>query len=215
MSAGRQAGGALLLVMSLLAALSMLVLSSSQLIISAQRLVDNVQDRRRARILAQQALLGAEEWVWRLDRRLDMASRAAKPADLYGEGSLFSPSCRGPQGKGLCEPQEPPERRRSGEVPLLHPCGNSREFALEPAPAQSWCPQQVRSGALSWANPRYVVELIDPGFRAPDGSPGRLYRITVRAWGRNAYSAVTLQSWYRVGEGSAEGRRLNWGESKE
>ncbi len=213
--ASRQRGGALLLVLSLLAALSMLALSSSQLTISAQRLADNVQDRRRAQLLARQALLGAEDWVWRLDRRLDMAALAARPAELYGEGRLFPPNCHGPQGKGLCEPKEPPERRANGAVPLLHPCGNSRAFPLEPEPAQSRCPQQVRSGGLSWANPRYVVELIDPGFLARDGSPGRLYRITVRAWGRTPYSSVTLQSWYRVGDGEAAGRRLNWEERRE
>ncbi|WP_225547237.1 pilus assembly protein [Chromobacterium violaceum] len=208
MSRTRQAGGALPLVMSLLAVLGLLVLSSSRQLAGEARLASNSQDRQRAETQARQALLGAEQWVWRMDRRLGLG--AVDPARLYGEGRLFPPSCDGIEGKGLCEPMAPPHRRQVGGQSLLHPCGNSREYPLEPGPSQTACPQRVRGGALNWANPRYVVELIDPRFGESAGD--RLYRITVRAWGRHPQSEVTLQSWYRVGEGVAEGRRLDWRE---
>ncbi|MEO9385963.1 pilus assembly protein [Chromobacterium phragmitis] len=207
----RQAGGALPLVLSLLALVSLLVLSSSRQLESVGRQADNAEDRQRAETQARQALLGAEQWVWRLDRRLALA--AADPDKLYGEGRLFPPSCDGAEGKGLCEPREPPHRRRVNDQDLLHPCGNSREYALSPGGPQTGCPQRVRGGAFGWWNPRYVVELIDPRFG--DAARDRLYRITVRAWGRQPQNAVTLQSWYRVGEEADEGRRLDWREVEE
>lgn len=211
MNARRQSGGALPLVMSLLAVLGLLVLTSSRQLTGAGRLAANAQDRQRAEMQARQALSGAEQWVWRMDRRLGLD--AADPAKLYGEGRLFPPSCEGTEGKGLCEPMAPPHRRRVGGQPLLHPCGNSREYALEPGLPQTGCPQRVRGGALSWANPRYVVELVDPRFG--DAAKDRLYRITVRAWGHHPLSVVTLQSWYRVGQDADEGRRLDWREVAE
>ncbi|WP_434632631.1 pilus assembly PilX family protein [Chromobacterium sp. CV08] len=212
MSPARHGGGALPLVLSLLAVLGLLVLSSSQQLVSVQRQADNAQDRQRAQLLARRALRGAEQWVWRMDRRLALA--AADPGELYGEGRLFSPGCSGPEGRGLCEPQQPPQRRRLDGHPLLHPCGRSREYALEDMAPQTGCPHRVRSGALSWANPRYVVELVDPRFGAA-GDRGRLYRITVRAWGHHPFSVATLQSWYRVGGEAEPGRRLSWMEVAE
>ncbi|POA97422.1 hypothetical protein C2134_16450 [Chromobacterium sinusclupearum] len=211
MNHSAQRGGTLLMVMGLLSLLAMLVLSSSQLILSARLLAANAQERRRAEGLARQALRGAEQWVWQWDLKNDMASRASDPGKLYGHESVFSPTCHGTQGKGLCEPTTPPEKQSLNGVPLLHPCGNSREYELEPSVKQWQCPQGVRAGSLSWANPRYVVELIDPRFGSGQNGPARLYRITVRAWGHSRFSAVTLQSWYRVDNGG-EGRRLGWEE---
>ncbi|WP_158253678.1 pilus assembly protein [Chromobacterium alticapitis] len=211
MSGGKQGGATLLMVMSLLSLLAMLVLSSSQLILNARLQIANAQERRRAEGLARQALSGAERWVLQWDGLNDMESLAAEPAKLYGPGAPFAPDCHGTHGKGLCEPTAPPEKQSQGGVPLLHPCGNSREYELEPGLPQWHCPQGVRAGRLTWSNPRYVVELIDPRFGAGSGDPARLYRITVRAWGHSRHSAATMQSWYRVGAAGA-GRRLGWEE---
>jgi type IV pilus assembly protein PilX len=48
--------------------------------------------------------------------------------------------------------------------------------------------------------PRYTVELLDSNYTdAVTGTTGAsLYRITSRAWGRNANTQVTLQSYYVV-----------------
>ncbi|WP_168209760.1 pilus assembly protein [Chromobacterium paludis] len=206
-----QAGGSLLMIMALLSLLAMLVLSSAQLILSARASTVNAQERSRTEVVAHQALSGAERWIRQWDGLSDMASLADEPAKLYGHGAPFAPNCHGSHGKGMCEPTMPPEKQAHGGVPLLHPCGNSREYPLEPSLPQWQCPQGVRSGRLVWANPRFVVELIDPRFGAAAGAPARLYRVTVRAWGRSRYSVVTLQSWYRV-DGAGLGHRLGWTE---
>ncbi|UTH75314.1 pilus assembly protein [Chromobacterium sp. IIBBL 290-4] len=212
MSAG-QRGAALLMVTALLAMLSLLALSVSQNVVGLARLQRNVSDRQRAAQSAGLALPQAEAWVAALDKKLNMADRAQKPADLYGPAGIFPPHCQGPAGKGVCEPTVPPHKRMQDGVLVLHPCGTSQELALETGQTQPWCPAKVRHGVNHWANPRFMVELVDPRFPV-EGQPGtaRLYRITVRAWGLSERSAATMQSWYRVvrlEDMSVQGKRLN------
>ncbi|WP_024304270.1 PilX N-terminal domain-containing pilus assembly protein [Pseudogulbenkiania sp. MAI-1] len=211
-TAGRlnQRGSALVVALLVLVMMTMVVLASSRLIVDEQRIGSNQNDRQSTFQLAELALKAAEAKVLELDESLGVASKSDEA--LFGSAGVFSETCRNdanPAGwsRGLCadsqqlgrEVAQSWERTVSvGEktVPTLHPCGNALEYPFKRSVGQGHCPDVVSPDGL-WANPRYQIELVDKNHQDSDGG-GRLYRITVRAWGQNANSVVTLQSYYVV-----------------
>jgi type IV pilus assembly protein PilX len=206
----RQRGSVLIVALMVLTMMTMVVLASSRLIVDEQRIGSNQSDRQSTFQLAELALKAAEARVQDLDQALDVVNKSEDA--LFGASGLFSTNCRNganPAGwqSGLCATSaqvgggaaQPWERTVSvgkQSVPTLHPCGNALEYAFKSGAVQNRCPDVVSLDGL-WANPRYQIELVDKNYQDSDGG-GRLYRITVRAWGQNANSVVTLQSYYVV-----------------
>lgn len=206
----RQRGSALIVALMVLLMMTLVVLASSRLIVDEQRIGSNQSDRQATFQLAELALKAAEARVAEMDQALDVAGKSDDA--LFGAGGVFSASCRNdanPAGwqSGLCATSaqvgggalQSWERTVSvgkQSVPALHPCGNALEYAFKSGAVQNRCPDVVTLDGV-WANPRYLIELVDRNYQDSDGG-GRLYRLTVRAWGKNANSVVTLQSYYVV-----------------
>lgn len=208
----RQRGSALIVALMVLVMMTMVVLASSRLIVDEQRISSNQADRQSTFQLAELTLTAAEARTLAMDGELDVAGKSDKVLFGSGADSVFTASCQNdanPAGwrRGLCASSQqlgsavaqPWERSVSignKTVSALHPCGNALEYPFKSSVAQGRCPDVVSLDGL-WANPRYQIELVDKNYQDGDGG-GRLYRITVRAWGQNANSAVTLQSYYVV-----------------
>ena len=213
-SAGRlrQRGSALIVALMVLLMMTMVVLASSRLIVDEQRIGSNQSDRQSTFQLAELALKAAEAKALELDTAFDVASKSDEALFGSGDDGVFTESCRNdanPAGwrSGLCagsrqlgravaQPWERTVSVGNKTVPTLHPCGNALEYPFKRSVGQGRCPDVVSPDGL-WANPRYQIELLDKNHQDSDGG-GRLYRITVRAWGQNANSVVTLQSYYVV-----------------
>ena len=211
-----QRGHTLTVALMLLMLVSMAVVGSARLMLDEQRIGANQTDRHLAFELAELALRQGEAEAEQLDAELDVAGRSEDA--LWGRNGLFTAGCANAGNperwrQGLCAPPGRGGQQtmpwlgvrtyvasegavRGGTVSLLHPCGQAREFAYETPRAQNRCAAVV-SGSRVWANPRYLIELVDPAHSDARGS-GRLYRITARAWGKSANTVVTLQSFYLV-----------------
>jgi type IV pilus assembly protein PilX len=125
--------------------------------------------------------------------------------ELRGPTSPFTLTCRQPRNpppwqQGLCLSAAlagqaypaPWQQRDTAGLELLHPCGAARRVALQPVSSGNYCPG-VAPGPWYWADPHYLIELLDPRYPAPDGR-GLLFRVTARGWGKQAGSVATLQS---------------------
>lgn len=206
----KQHGGALIVALMVLIMMTMVVLTSSRLIIEEQRIGSNQSERQSTFQLAELALKAAEARTLEMDAVLDVANKDEEA--LFGANGLFTENCRNDANlagwrRGLCAGSlhlgravAPPWERTvsAGKktVPTLHPCGNALEYPFKRSRGQGRCSSVMPLDGL-WANPRYLIELLDKNHQDSEGG-GRLYRITVRAWGQNANSVVTLQSYYVV-----------------
>jgi type IV pilus assembly protein PilX len=207
----KQQGSVLLAVLVLLFVFTLTILANSRQLLIEQHISSNWVDKQRAQQLAFITLDVAEQRSRQLDRLLAELDTAA----LYGnagDGGIFNRDCsnsENPAGfiQGLCldsghQPQLQPVEDRSslkhGKVQaILSPCGNSLEHQVQRA--ASICRNgNALQGKELWTNPRYVIELIDHHYAREHAPTARLYRITVRAWGNNRNSAVTLQRYVMI-----------------
>jgi len=198
-----------------------LVLGISRLLRDEQRIGSNLDDALLAFQLAESGLRAGEAALPAIPLLDGLAVMDAR--DLAGPASPFTLSCRQPRNpqawqKGLClsaalagQAQLPPWLQEDAGIALLHPCGAARRVVLQSLPAGSHCPG-VSPGPWYWADPHYLVELLDPRYPATPG-PGILFRVTARGWGRQAGSQVTVQSHVVLlpeRAGSWQPRRLSW-----
>jgi len=218
MRALRQQGSALLAITPLLLVMGLMLAASAQRLATERRSAANQADRLSAFQAAEAALVEAEQQAVRLDRELGIA--AQPEAALFGAAGLFSDDCRNPANpagwqSGLCRPaqagqpeREPPWLRLvttgGRRWPLLHPCGHARELVLDRRATTRCSSGDVLAGGTLWANPRYLVELLQRDYSDEQGNAGRLYRLSARGWGRNRHSEATLQSYGLVPETAAE-----------
>ncbi|MDN0084141.1 pilus assembly protein PilX [Crenobacter sp. SG2305] len=210
-----QRGSTLLAILPLLVVMGLMVATSSQRLANERRIAANQADRQYAMQAAEAALARGEQQAVRLDRELGIAGRP--DAELFGSAGLFSDDCRNPANpvgwqSGLCRAgladREPPwlkvVTQGGRRWPLLHPCGHARELVLDSRAALRCNTGDVLAGGTLWANPRYLIELLQRDYRDELGRNGRLYRISARGWGRNRYSQATLQSYLLVPDAAAE-----------
>jgi len=198
-----------------------LVLGVSRLLRDEQRIGSNLDDALLAFQLAESGLRAGEAALFTIPQLHRLA--AMEVGALKGTDSPFTLSCHQPRNpppwqKGLClsatlagQAQSPPWQQDEAGIPLLHPCGAARRVALQSLPASSHCPG-VSPGPWYWADPHYLVELLDPRYPAKPG-PGILFRVTARGWGRQAGSQSTVQSHIVLQPdraGSWQPRRLSW-----
>jgi type IV pilus assembly protein PilX len=202
--------------------LTVVVLGVGRLLRNEQRIGSNLDDAQLAFRLAETALQAGEAALPSLPQ---LAGLGAMPAvELRGPTSPFTLTCRQPRNpppwqQGLCLSAAlagqaypaPWQQRDASGLALLHPCGAARRVPLQPVSSGNYCPG-VAPGPWYWADPHYLIELLDPHYPAPDGR-GLLFRVTARGWGKQAGSVVTLQSHVLLRPEGSQGRqwqRLSW-----
>ncbi|RXZ43649.1 pilus assembly PilX family protein [Crenobacter cavernae] len=202
---GGQRGSVLIASLIILLAFTLIILGSSQQLLVEQRISSNQNDRQKAFQLAQLTLGAGEKAAIALDVDINSLDDAA----LFGTGGRFDGSCLNSlQQKGMCldaahgshlaAAWERSIDRNSRSFPMLHPCGNALEYSVDPVARTDCANGKVTAGSQLWANPRYIIELLDSHYTDARSISGRLYRITARAWGHNENTQVTLQSHYVV-----------------
>ena len=172
MPAGAQAGASLIVSLILLAVIALLVVYGAQPMLTEQKISSNQNDRNMAFQLAELGLKAGESYV-----------ATNKPAL-----SSFAADCTG----GLCLPSQSAGGTNAWE--------RSNVFTGSYNKSLQCTSCTFSAGSDSQQKPRYIVELLDTNYSdAITGTTGvTLYRITSRAWGRNANTQVTLQSYYVV-----------------
>jgi type IV pilus assembly protein PilX len=187
--ASRQRGMALLLVMTLLLCCSVLLAALQGLQLDETRQLRHQQDWWQAMQFAEYALAAAEQGLGELGRAT--GSAAWFSADCQ---SLAAPAA---WRAGLCaragpDGVSPPPWRRAA----TWRAGAERCMQIA-------YPHYGRKGPAA-RPPCAIIELLDPAYPG-----GGLYRVTVRAWGRDAKTMVHLQSYFQSG---ATAHRLAWRE---
>jgi Tfp pilus assembly protein PilX len=217
-----QHGMVLLTALLWLMLLTVLVLGVSRWLRDEQRIGSNLDDAQLAFRLAETALQAGEAALPGLPQ---LARLGAMPAvELTGPTSPFTLTCRQPHNpppwqQGLCLSAAlagqaypaPWQQRDAAGIALLHPCGAAQRVALQPLSSGHYCPG-VAPGPWYWADPHYLIELLDPRYPTPDGK-GLLFRVTARGWGRQADSVATLQSHVLLepeGRQARQWQRLSW-----
>lgn len=211
--ASQQRGAVLLTALVFLLAFTLAVLGSSQQLLTERRIDINQNDQALADSLAWIVLSAAEQQVQSINTSL----AGLTAGELYGEGGqagVFTRDCRN-QGiqraprYGLCldvahsrelspVASRMVERPDLGQIALLSPCGHALEYQAD-ASARTDCTRNiVYGGKTLWANPRYVIELIDPLYTDHTMQASHLYRITARAWGKDKDTEATAEHYVAV-----------------
>jgi type IV pilus assembly protein PilX len=167
---GSQRGASLIVSLILLAVIALLVVYGAQPLLTEQKIASNQNDRTLAFQLAELGLKSGEGYV-----------AANKPV-----ASAFATDCSG----GLCLPSQSAGGSNAWE----------RSNVFTGSYTNSLPCSTCTITADTMQKPRYTIELLDSNYSdAVTGTTGAsLYRITSRAWGRNANTQVTLQSYYVV-----------------
>ena len=165
-----QRGASLIVSLILLAVIALLVVYGAHPLLTEQKIASNQNDRTLAFQLAELGLKAGESYV-----------ATNKPTS-----SSFVAACTG----GLCLPSQSAGGTNAWERSNVFT--GTYNNSLQ-------CTTCTITGETT-QKPRYIVELLDSNYTdAVTGTSGAsLYRITSRAWGRNANTQVTLQSYYVV-----------------
>ena len=218
----KQCGVVLLTALLWLMLLTIVTLGVGRLLRDEQRIGSNLDDAQLAFRLAETALQAGEAALPTLPQ---LARLSAMPVvELRGSDSPFTLSCRQPRNappwqQGLCLSAAlagqaypaPWQQHDAAGIALLHPCGAAQRVVLQPVSSGNYCPG-VAPGPWYWADPHYLIELLDSRYPAPDGK-GLLFRVTARGWGRQATSMATLQSHVLLAPEGNKGwswQRLSW-----
>lgn len=177
----RQQGYALFIVLMMMVVIALLVVTATQSYNTEQRISTNDADRKLATTLAEVALREGENQIFDIEE-----------SNLNGEKTKFTEECK----DGLCYTQDVNSNGNFIEE------GNS---TLDDAGKEAWkrkcdtslCidvngteyPLDKKSGIAK--NPRYIIEYL--GTNSADKRS--IYRVTAKAWGKNAKTQVVLQSY--------------------
>lgn len=211
-----QQGMVLLTALLWLLLLTTTVLGVSRLLRDEQRIGSNLDDALLAFLLAESGLRAGETALPAipfLHRLETMTAAALSSADSPFTLSCHQPHNPSPWQQGLClsaalagQEYPPPWQPNQAGVTLLHPCGAARRVVLQQVPSSNHCPG-VTPGPWYWADPHYLVELLDPHYLTPQGV-GILFRVTARGWGKQAGSVATVQSHVLLEPAGSTGHRL-------
>jgi type IV pilus assembly protein PilX len=212
-----QRGVVLLTALLWLMLLTVVALGIGRLLRDEQHIGSNLDDAQLAFRLAETALQAGEAALPGLPQLARLGAMSA--VELNGPTSPFTLTCRQPRNpppwqQGLCLSAAlagqaypaPWQQRDSAGLALLHPCGAAQRVALQPVSSGHYCPG-VTPGPWYWADPHYLVELLDPHYLTPQG-PGILFRVTARGWGKQAGSVATVQSHVLLELAGSAGHRL-------
>ena len=166
----RQQGYALFIVLMMMVVIALLVVTATQSYNTEQRISTNDADRKLATTLAEAALREGENQIF----------------DIESKKTTFTAKCE----KGLCST---PNVKSNGDFTEE---GNPTVDAWKRKCDKSLCidangteyPLDKKSGIVN--NPRYIIEYLGKT------TEGRItYRVTAKAWGKNANTQVVLQSY--------------------
>ena len=206
-NAQSQQGYALIITVVILIAATFLVVSGSRSLMVDQTVAATDADKRLAANMADETLKFVEKDILPdMDRNvfkvLDAAGKTSSADVTTYLNDVFTANCknsvigegRGGDGYqiGLCQSGDAPAAQR-GE---LAPCGDSLEYTANNT-GGTCVSSDVVAGNATWANPKYVIELVSPSgdYRA---NTVHTYRVTVKAWGRNRNTTSILEAYYSV-----------------
>ena len=166
----RQQGYALFIVLMMMVVIALLVVTATQSYNTEQRISTNDADRKLATTLAEATLREGENQIF----------------DIEGKKTTFTAKCE----KGLCSTPNVKSNDDFTEE------GNPTVDAWKRKCDKSLCidangteyPLDKKSGIVN--NPRYIIEYLG---KTTEGQI--TYRVTAKAWGKNANTQVVLQSY--------------------
>ncbi|AUZ04342.1 hypothetical protein ADP71_05620 [Vitreoscilla sp. C1] len=188
----KQQGFTLYIVLVLMAIIATLVLAGGQTLNTEMRISSNDADKKYAFGLAEEALKAGELYALETIHPTEVLANPlitssleelVPRADVFfdemvGSGKLFTEDC----DNGLC-------------APAMEQSGGSGAYADTPAWKRDIFVdgksiEYILSDANVSQSPRYIIEFLGPSADVSN----TLYRVTARAWGRNATTEVTVQS---------------------
>ncbi len=201
-----QRGYALIITVVILIAATLLVVSGSRSLIVDQTVATTDGDKRLAANIADETLKYVEQEILpEMDKEVfkKIAGKTSSSEIATYLDTVFTANCtnteinEGRKGEGyyegLCQAGESPAAQRGA----LSPCGDSLEYSINGTGGSCTASGVVADGNTTWANPKYVIELVSPPGDYKDNTV-HTYRVTVKAWGRSRNTASILEAYYSV-----------------
>ena len=214
----KQRGFSLFLVLILMLVIALLVIVTSQSANTELRISSNEADRKYAMSLAENGLNAAEEKINELANGIAAASASAASASATSTGSsnknksvVFTANCE----NGLCLPAKGTFETKDSEKPF--------EFGSVEATIAAWercannpsnsstndcqgktvidkavCEKAKTCIADGGGNAHYIIEYLGSRKDKDDYTVYSYFRVTSRAYGKNADTVVTLQSYVEL-----------------
>ncbi len=74
---------------------------------------------------------------------------------------------------------------------ILDSCAGSLSFSVNKTGGEC---EPDKPGNVAWKNPRYIIEPMSDATVSP-----RIYRVTIKAWGKNENTSTIIQAYYSLG----------------
>ena len=198
--------------------IALLVIVTSQSANTELRISSNEADRKYAMSLAENGLNAAEEKINELANGIAAASASAASASATSTGSsnknksvVFTANCK----NGLCLPAEGTFETKDSEKPFEFGSGKATIAAWERCadnPSNSStddcqgktvidkvaCEKAKTCIADEGSNAHYIIEYLGSRKDKDDYTVYSYFRVTSRAYGKNADTVVTLQSYVEL-----------------
>lgn len=178
----KQQGFSLFIVLVMMLVIAFLVIAATQSYNTEMRISSNDADRKSAYSIAEAALRQGEQDIGEFFGNITFSANCAGGLCAHG-GQQAAKNINTSNGEirleacgNACSGTNAWERQENGR-PLLETAG--REYAVDAAASRP---------------ARYIIEALSSTQEA-DGSIKVIYRVTARAWGMNANTVVTLQSY--------------------
>ena len=181
----RQQGYALFIVLMMMVVIALLVVTATQSYNTEQRISTNDADRKLATTLAEAALREGENQIFDIEGKKTTFTKDCKnglcstPEVIY-DGNFEKPENDKPEGDAwnriLPECIEKDEKKKKKPQKCIDV--NGKKYSLG-----------ENSGIKK--SPRYIIEYL--GTNSADKRT--IYRVTAKAWGKNANTQVVLQSY--------------------
>ncbi|WP_434779013.1 pilus assembly PilX family protein [Neisseria sp. Ec49-e6-T10] len=178
----QQQGFSLLVVLAMLLVISFLAIGGAQIVNTEMAMSGTSMEKKSAFSYADTTLKVIENTeLFKLDELI----KDKTDAEL---ATIFTSTCTSSLTgwKGLCSSSSGQPAWQRDDI--MTPCGNSNSYAVNSTGGGCNDP-----GDVVWANPRYIIELLSPA-----GADERIYRVTVRAWGKNKKVSSTIQSYFSI-----------------
>ena len=184
----RQQGYALFIVLMMMIVIALLVVTATQSYNTEQRISTNDADRKLATTLAEAALREGENQIFDIEGKKTTFTKDCKnglcstPEVIY-DGNFEKPENDKPEGDAwnrilpeCIEKDEKDEKKKKKPQKCIDV--NGKKYSLG-----------ENSGIKK--SPRYIIEYL--GTNSADKRT--IYRVTAKAWGKNANTQVVLQSY--------------------
>ena len=209
----KQRGFSLFLVLILMLVIALLVIVTSQSANTELRISSNEADRKYAMSLAENGLNAAEEKINELANGIAAASASATSTGSSNKNKsvVFTANCK----NGLCLPAEGTFETKDSEKPFEFGSGKATIAAWERCadnPSNSStdncqgktvidkvaCEKAKTCIADEGSNAHYIIEYLGSRKDKDDYTVYSYFRVTSRAYGKNADTVVTLQSYVEL-----------------